>query len=215
MTVKNGGVKGPTLHDVDLELVRRLHAGRAEAFAEFCALYLPRLYRYCLARLDNNYDLSQEVVQETVRRAFEHLKQYRGEASLTSWLFSICRNEIYASYKKAKRQPISKGTLDDLEVLATLESLSRDPETPETRLRQKEVADRVHIVLDYLPEHYGQVLEWKYVEGLPVRQIAERLQVRRVAAESLLARARRAFREGYDALGEPVPPFGPRLAPTD
>jgi DNA-directed RNA polymerase specialized sigma24 family protein len=50
-------------------------------------------------------------------------------------------------------------------------------------------------VLDHLPPHYGSVLEWKYIDELPVQEIADRLGMRLRAAESLLARARRAFRD--------------------
>ena len=59
----------------------------------------------------------------------------------------------------------------------------------------------MQLVLDHLPGHYGDVLEWKYVQGLSVNEIAERLNTRRKAAESLLTRAREAFREGFASLG--------------
>ena len=45
-----------------------------------------------------------------------------------------------------------------------------------------------------MPDHYAQVLEWKYIDGYPVKAIAERLGVSDKAAESLLTRAREAFR---------------------
>ena len=54
---------------------------------------------------------------------------------------------------------------------------------------------------DYLPARYGDVLEWKYIQGLTMHEIAERLGGRSVKAiESLLTRARDAFREGFAAL---------------
>ena len=52
----------------------------------------------------------------------------------------------------------------------------------------------VQLALDYLPENYSSVLEWKYLEGLSVKEIAARLGVGRLAAQSTLARARTAFR---------------------
>ena len=53
----------------------------------------------------------------------------------------------------------------------------------------------VQSTLDCLPAHYGDVLEWKYVDGLPLNEIAKRLELGPKAAESLLGRARGAFRE--------------------
>ncbi len=49
--------------------------------------------------------------------------------------------------------------------------------------------------LDALPGRYGEALEWKYIDGLSVREIAERLTLSEKAAESVLTRARESFRE--------------------
>jgi RNA polymerase sigma-70 factor (ECF subfamily) len=53
----------------------------------------------------------------------------------------------------------------------------------------------VQEVLDCLPVNHGNALEWKYIEGFSVTEIASRLQVTELAAQSLLSRARSAFRE--------------------
>jgi DNA-directed RNA polymerase specialized sigma24 family protein len=58
----------------------------------------------------------------------------------------------------------------------------------------------VHGALDQLPTRYGNALEWKYVEGASVREIAGRLQLGAKATESLLTRARAAFREVFNAI---------------
>ena len=58
----------------------------------------------------------------------------------------------------------------------------------------------MHAVLDRLPGRYGDALEWKYVEGRSVEEISERLGIGQTAAQSLLARARVAFREGVEAV---------------
>lgn len=187
------------LHGSDVALVRRLLAGREEAFEEFCSTYFPRLCRFALARLDNDADRSLDVAQTTVSRAIANLETYRGEAPLASWLFAICRHEIFAHYRRSKRRPVASGLLDDLEVVATLDSLQAEHGQPEVELQRKELARSVHVTLDHLPQRYSNALEWKYIEGLSVKQIAERLQIGPKAAESLLTRARQAFREGFSA----------------
>jgi len=53
------------------------------------------------------------------------------------------------------------------------------------------------VTLDLLPGNYSDALEWKYIDGLSVVEIAERLRLSYKAAESLLTRARQAFREQY------------------
>jgi RNA polymerase sigma-70 factor (ECF subfamily) len=58
----------------------------------------------------------------------------------------------------------------------------------------------VHAALDLLPPRYGRILEWKYLDDLPVKEIADRMSVGTKAAESLLTRARISFRETYARL---------------
>jgi RNA polymerase sigma-70 factor (ECF subfamily) len=58
----------------------------------------------------------------------------------------------------------------------------------------------IQVALDQLPTHYGDALEWKYVYGFSVDEIAEKLGIGFEAAQSLLARAKRAFQEIYGAL---------------
>jgi DNA-directed RNA polymerase specialized sigma24 family protein len=57
------------------------------------------------------------------------------------------------------------------------------------------------VTLDALPRRYGDALEWKYVLGLTVEEIAGRLGLGPKAAASLLTRARQAFRDGFVAQG--------------
>ena len=68
-----------------------------------------------------------------------------------------------------------------------------------------EMSRLIQVALDRLPPRYGDVLEWKYVEGHSVKEIAARLDLGTEATQSLLARAKRAFADVYrtlmDALG--------------
>jgi RNA polymerase sigma-70 factor (ECF subfamily) len=178
----------------DRTLVKRLLAGDEEAFEEFFNGYFPRLYRFALARLDNCPDAAEEIAQVTLTKVVSKLGTYRGEARLFTWLCTFCRHEISAYWR---REEIP-------EIRATLETLMvASGGGPEETLQRKEVARLVQVTLDHLPPRYGDALEWKYIHGLTVKEIAELLQVGPKAAESLLTRARKAFREGFSALGEP------------
>ncbi len=64
------------------------------------------------------------------------------------------------------------------------------------------------MTLDALPRAYGDALEWKYVHGHSVREIAARLNLGEKAAESLLTRARQAFRDGFAAVTQGCPEPG-------
>jgi RNA polymerase sigma-70 factor, ECF subfamily len=56
------------------------------------------------------------------------------------------------------------------------------------------------VALDYLPAPYGDILEWKYLHDLSTSEIARRLGRSPKAAESLMTRARDAFREAFNML---------------
>jgi RNA polymerase sigma-70 factor (ECF subfamily) len=74
-------------------------------------------------------------------------------------------------------------------------------DVPEVPAHGSETADRVHATLDRLPPRYARAMEWRYLDGVDVPEIARRLDLSYKAAESLLSRARSAFRETYERLG--------------
>ena len=185
----------------DRELVERMLSGREEAFTEFFAGHFPRLFRFALARLGHDADSAEEVVQSTLCRAIDRLATYRGEAALFTWLCTLCRHEIAEWYRKRNRALPAEGVEDWPEIREALESLSSEPDRgPDGELRRKELARLVQVVLDSLPHPYGDALEWKYLEETSVREIATRLGLTPKAAESMLTRARQAFREGFALL---------------
>jgi RNA polymerase sigma-70 factor (ECF subfamily) len=188
-----------TEHPQDLELARRLAAGDEREFTRFFDEYYPRIYRFALSRLGRDTDAADELAQRTLCRAARKLHLYRAEASLFTWLCQICRREIHDYLEVRQRDERRFVAIDDdPTVRAALESLPTDLQMdPEGQASRADSLRLVQVVLDYLPAHYGNALEWKYVEGLGVREIASRLELTPLAAESLLARARRAFRDAW------------------
>lgn len=182
----------------DLDLVRRLKAGDEPAFDEFFVDYFPRVYRFARARLGGDEDAAEEVVQMTLIRALDKLHTYRGEAALFTWVCAVCRSEITAWFRRTGRTAEVSLTDERAETRAVLDALSAfSCHDPETDLDRQELSRLVQATLDHLPGAYGDALEWKYIDGLSVDEIAGKLGLGYKAAESLLARARQAFREGF------------------
>lgn len=182
----------------DIALARRVLAGDEAAFDEFFAGYFPPLYRFALARLGGDEDASEEIVQRVLIRALDRLHTYRGEAALLTWLCTLCRREIAGWLEREGRIRDVSLSDDRPEMRAALDALAAvDADDPEAALRRRELSGFVQLTLDYLPARYGDVLEWKYIQELSVGEIADRLGVGYKAAESLLTRARAAFRDGF------------------
>ena len=178
----------------ELGLVRRMLAGDVAAKNEFADGYFPGLYRFARSRLRGDADLARDIVQTTVCKVLGKLSSYRGDAPLFTFLCACCRNEIAMHFRHATRFP--ELALED-EGSPTEVAAVSSGESPERNAELREAATQVHAALDRLPPRYQSVLEWKYLDGLPVIEIAARLGVGPKAAESLLTRARGAFREAF------------------
>ena len=188
--------------DDDRLLVKGMLAGDERAFRTFFEIYFPRVYRFALPRLNRNEDTAKDVVQETMIKAIRKIGDWRGDASLFTWMCQICRREI-ADHVRSQRRHSSRIVMieDSEEVRAALESIEAPAaDDPLRRADSAEMKRLVQAVLDRLPGRYGDALEWKYVEGHSVEEIGERLGIGQTAAQSLLARARVAFREGLEAV---------------
>ena len=168
--------------------------GDEAAFAEFFETHFAPLFRFAMPRVENDPHAAEEVVQAAMCRAIRKLSGYRGEAALLTWLCTFCRHEISDYFAQRRKTPPTLDLLDEVpEVRAALDSLAA------AQIERGETTRLVQLVLDRLPGRYGDALEWKYIDGLSVAEIGERLNVGTKAAEPLLTRARVAFRDAFTA----------------
>lgn len=190
------------LAEVDANLIALMLRGEEAAFRQFFVSYFPRLYRFAIPRLGGDEEAAKEVVQATLTKAIRNLASYRGEATLFSWLCQICRRQVVDHLRSEQRHSNRIVLVEDSdEMRAVLEAVAAPPSAePPYGYTQEETRRIVQSVLDGLPHRYGDVLEWKYVDGRTVDEIAQTLGVGHIAAQSLLARAREAFRESVETV---------------
>ena len=182
---------GPRSIEEERALVNEMRAGRETAFDVFMDSYVPALYRFARRRLSDDRELTKDIVQSTVCRVIENLDGWRAEAPLFTWLCACCANEIAAHFRRRGRRPREVELVDDAGEADPTEKI--------------ESAELVHLALDRIPPGYARVLEWRYVEGLGVAEVARRSGTTYKAAESLLSRAREAFRAACDELSTAGP----------
>lgn len=190
----------------DKLLTRRMQRGEQRAFDEFFADYFPRVYRFTVRRVGYDEDTVREIVQATLCRAVEKIASYRGEAALFTWLCRLCSNEISDYFRRTRRIAQREVVLDDERLEAALGALDcGDRNDPVAAAERQQLGELIQLIVDYLPARQGNALEWKYVQGLSVREIAQRLGISETAVQSLLARARQGFREGFEAAARRQP----------
>lgn len=198
MTERNSAI----LYAEDRRLARQILAGDEAAFQRFFDENYARLYRFALGRLQADESTAEDIVQQSFSKALQKLGSYKGESQLHTWLCAICRNDIADWYRKQGRQEERIVLAEDLPGIRAAIDSFRAPESddPLRDYQRTEAARLIQVALDRLPPKYGNALEWKYVEGYSSQEIADRLQIGREAAQSLLARAKRAFAEVYGEL---------------
>lgn len=189
------------------QMVRRMIAGDADAFETFSRDYIPQLYRFASRRLQGDRELARDIVQSTLCKVIDKLASFRGDAALMTWLCAVCRNEIAGHFRRGKKRAGELEFDEQGDLFGVSVALGDGGFVgPERAALRNEVHELVHEALDALPPHYGRALEWKYLDNLPVKEIAERMGIGAKAAESLLTRARGAFRSGYVSLIQQVEP---------
>lgn len=186
----------------DQRLVKQLLGGDERAFDRFFEENFARLYRFAIARLSDDPEGAREVAQITLTRAVRKLHTFRAESTLFTWLCAICRNEISDWLRRQGRYREHIVLVEDYpEVRAAVDSLRVSSEdSPERQYQRTEKLRLIQVALDQLPPKYGNVLEWKYVEGYSVKEISTRLEIGTEATQSLLARAKRAFADVYSTM---------------
>jgi RNA polymerase sigma-70 factor (ECF subfamily) len=187
------------VYEADRALIMRMRAGDQRAFDEFFNASAPRLLAFLARRSGMDSASIEDIVQNSLIKAIRNLDKYRGEAALFTWLTEICRHELADVSRKSARRPAHM----------SLEEPYADSYMKEHQLQASQAAEplwqvdtasqrgAVMTVLQRLPAHYAIALEAKYGDGMSVEDIARQLGLTRVAAQSLLARARAEFRERW------------------
>jgi RNA polymerase sigma-70 factor (ECF subfamily) len=192
----------------DKRLAKQLLAGDERAFDRFFEDNFARLYRFALTRLSDDPEGAKEVAQITLSRAVRKIHTYRAESAMFTWLCAICRNEISDWLSRQGRYRDHIVLVEDFpEIQAAVDSFQAPrQDSPERHYQRAEALRLIQVALDRLPVKYGNVLEWKYVEGHTVKEISVRLEIGTEATQSLLARAKRAFADVYGTLNGALNP---------
>ncbi|GIW63923.1 MAG: DNA-directed RNA polymerase sigma-70 factor [Patescibacteria group bacterium] len=170
---------------VEKELINKLRRGDEAAFEVFYKQYSSSLANYVRKKVSDSRT-ADELVNKIFFSFFEALRDFKGESSLKTFLFSIARYKIIDYYrkKKIKKVFLSNITLPFVKGLFVL---------MDDDIQRQELVEKIDNTFNNLPKKYKQVLSLKYIEGFKVSEISKQLKMSFKATESLLFRARQAF----------------------
>jgi len=190
------------LKTTDLDLAKAIIKGDEKVFNRFFTDYYPRLFRFIMSRIKQDKDLADDFAQQTMCKAIDKMQSYRGEAALFTWMCQISRSLIHAHYiKENRRSRIVVPIADTSEAREILDNIAmNENQQPENISANMELSGQISEVMDSLPNNYGDILEWKYVEQLSVDEIAKKLNTSMVSVQSSLARARKSFKTVIDKM---------------
>ena len=185
-------------------LVAAAQGGDRAAFEYLVMSCQARILRW-LTRLTQNRAVAEELLQESLFKAFVSLHGFRAEASFSTWLAHIARNTFYAWKKEQGRRP-DQDALDEDTVAAEdgLVDWPSHTESPETLLWQQELTQSLSQAMAELPQPLSQALSLREQEGLSYEEIAQIQQVPIGTVRSRIHRARESLSHTLKDLMEPA-----------
>ena len=177
-----------------------------KAVAAFDRLYrehVDRIYRFA-QRMCGQADDAKDLVQDTFLNAYRGLKNFRGDAQISTWLYAIASRACIRMRRKRKGEPERELSLD--EFIPTSEGEFRlqipaDGLTPEEALENKELRRALHQAIQKLPKKYRLVLVLRDTEGLTAKEVGSIMGLSERAVKARLHRARLFVRRELSARG--------------
>jgi RNA polymerase sigma-70 factor (ECF subfamily) len=160
---------------------------RRASFEREALVHLDTLYRVAL-RLSGNAADAEDLVQETVLRAYRSWDRYTPGTNAKGWLLTILRHLFINEYRRKRRHPETVD-VDTIEPFAVFEDIQE--EDPQGAFFDRIVDDEVLRAVDELPEAFREAVTLSDVEGLSYEEIAKVLEVPVGTVKSRLFRGRR------------------------
>jgi len=161
------------------------------------------IYRYA-NRLCGEVEAAKDLVQETFLNAYRGFKDFRGDARVSTWLYTIASRACLRMRRKKKGEPERELSLD--EFVPTSEGEFRlqipiDGLTPEEAFQNKELRQALDQAINRLPKKYRMVLVLRDMEGLSAKEVGTVMGLNERAVKSRLHRARLFVRRELSARG--------------
>jgi RNA polymerase sigma-70 factor (ECF subfamily) len=182
--------------ETDERLVSRALAGEAAAVRTIVQRYNQPLFRVARSVVGNDAE-AEDVVQATYVSAFTHLKDFRFQSRLLTWLTRIALNDALGRLRR-RRPTAPLEALETAEPSAEVIAFHTSTPNPEAEMQREEIRQALERVIDELPQPFRTVFVLREVEGLSVEETAVRLDLKPETVRTRLFRARRMLRTALE-----------------
>jgi len=170
----------------DRSIIERVKSGQTNEFEKLMNKYGNAIYSLALQMTSNQND-AEEVYQETFQRAFKYLDGYNDEYSFYTWLHKIAVHEVFKLRKKRYQILKMEVPLESQDLESFIEG---EWEEEEGNIDSKELEKKLKEAIENLSSKKRTVFVLRLFQGLPLKDIAEILDLTVDNVKILLYRAR-------------------------
>lgn len=174
------------MKEIEKTTILKAAAGDMTAFEEIYRTASGFVYTTALAVTRNTAD-AEEVTQDVFLKIYAHLKGFRFQSSLKTWIYRITMNTALNVCRKNSEE---RGRRADYDLALKTQPA---PDTATVRLEQDEIRDALGSLLDNLNPDQRACIVLREIEGLSYQEIAESLEVNINTVRTRLKRAREAL----------------------
>ena len=179
------------LHSADIE------SPDSELRTRFHSDVIPQrepLYHYAM-RITRNHADAEDLLQETMLKAYAGLHSFKPETGLRAWLFRIMTNAYINTYRKEQRRPAHYvGHITDVLLATAAHRSSMSPRSAEEETLNKLGNNDIHEAMRALPAPFRIAVYYADVEGFSCKEIADLMQTPVGTVTSRVHRGRRLLR---------------------
>jgi RNA polymerase sigma-70 factor, ECF subfamily len=169
-------------------LIGRAQAGDVGAFEVLAGVHADRLYTVALRFLGDGGE-AEDVLQETLLRAWRGIRSFEGRAMVFTWLYRIAVNESNRALERRRRRRANVPVDDE-----AIEVPAPPRDGPVSRAEQRELREALQVAIGQLSPPCRTALVLRDIEGLSTREAAEIAGVGEAAFKSRLHQARLTVR---------------------
>ncbi len=179
------------------DLTFRLKNNEDKAFAELVDMFGVKVFNLCIS-FSRNIEDAEDLTQDIFTKVFQSINNFKGDASLATWVYKISVNQCYEYLRRNKRL---KRTGQKVDVNFAEQKINNEmSDNPEEFLINSEYRTILFNALDKLGEKQRIAFSLQHFQGFSYQEIAHIMEISHSAVESLIFRARQNLMKQLDLI---------------